>query len=58
MDGDEVRVELLPQREEFRKERRGPAGRVVEVIDQAREEFVGELLPGNRVRPLKPPDAG
>ena len=52
MDGDEVRVELIPQREEFRGERRGPAGRVVEVIDQARQEFVGELLPGNRVRPL------
>ena len=31
MDGDEVRVELIPQREEFRGERRGPAGRVVEV---------------------------
>ncbi len=52
MDGDDVRVALLPPRGDYPADRRGPAGKIVEVISRGREEFVGELLAGNRVRPL------
>lgn len=53
MDGDEVKVALLPPRESRPDDRdKGPAGKVVEVIARGREELVGELLAGHRVRPL------
>ena len=53
LDGDTVRAALLPPREEEPHDgRRGPAGRIVEVIARGHEEAVGELLAGNRVRPL------
>ena len=52
IDGDEVMVEILPGRPGSDDERRGPCGRVVEILQRRRAEFVGELLTGNRVRPL------
>ena len=52
IDGDEVMVEILPHRPGSGDERRGPCGRVVEILRRRRAEFVGELLSGNRVRPL------
>jgi len=52
IDGDEVLVELLPPRPGDGGERRGPCGRVVEILLRRRAEFVGELLSGNRIRPL------
>jgi len=53
MDGDEVKVAILPPRDSHPDDReKGPAGKVVEVITRGREELVGELLAGHRVRPL------
>lgn len=53
MDGDDVKVALLPPRDDHPGDRdRGPAGKVIEVIGRNREELVGELLAGHRVRPL------
>ena len=55
MDGDEVKVAILPPRDSHPGDKeKGPAGKVVEVIGRAREELVGELLAGHRVRPLNP----
>jgi ribonuclease R len=51
IDGDRVRVELLPRTGE---PDRGPAGRVREIIDRSKTEFVAELLPGGRLRALDP----
>ena len=39
LDGDEVKVELLPPREEFRSSAKGPAGKIVEIIRRRRTEF-------------------
>ncbi len=50
IDGDRVRVGILPP--EARDAGRGPAGRVIEVLQAAREKIVGELLAGRKVRPL------
>ena len=53
MDGDEVKVAILPPRPERPGEgEKGPAGKVIEVVNREREELVGELLAGHRVRPL------
>ncbi len=52
MSGDEVKVKILPPREEFPNDRRGPAGKIVEVLRRGREEFVGELVAGHKVHPL------
>ncbi|MDD5697514.1 MAG: ribonuclease R [Victivallaceae bacterium] len=53
MNGDVVEVELLPDRNPPPAGKdRGPAGRVREVIDRARETVVGELLAGHRIRAL------
>ncbi len=52
MDGDEVKVAILPPREDVAGDRRGPAGKILAVLKQAREEVVGELLAGHKVRPL------
>lgn len=49
MDGDDVKVALLPPRDDHPGDRdRGPAGKVIEVIGRNREELVGELLAGHR----------
>ncbi len=53
IDGDLVEVELLPARDEYDSEK-GPAGRVVNIIERTRQTFVGELLAGNRIRALNP----
>ncbi|MBR7103918.1 MAG: VacB/RNase II family 3'-5' exoribonuclease [Lentisphaeria bacterium] len=47
IDGDRVRVELLPPGDDPGK---GPAGRVREIIERTRTEFVAEVLSGNRLR--------
>jgi ribonuclease R len=53
MDGDIVDVELLPERDEFPvDESRGPAGRVQNIIDRARDTVVGELIGGHKIRAL------
>ncbi|MCQ2378101.1 MAG: ribonuclease R [Victivallaceae bacterium] len=53
IDGDVVKVQLLPPRPVSPGEPvRGPAGRIVGIVERKREEFVGELLAGNRIRPL------
>ncbi|MBO5762458.1 MAG: VacB/RNase II family 3'-5' exoribonuclease [Lentisphaeria bacterium] len=48
LDQDQVRVALLPERHDSK----GPAGRVVEILQAARDTLVGEMLPGGVVRPL------
>lgn len=53
MDGDVVEVELLPERDIIpTSSDRGPAGRVRNIIDRARDTVVGELLSGHKVRAL------
>ena len=52
IDGDEVMVEILPARPGRDDGRKGPCGRVIEILRHRRSDFVGELLSGNRVRPL------
>ena len=54
IDGDRVLVQILPPRREFEKRESGPAGRVVEIIERKRTEFVGEMLAGFRVKALDP----
>ena len=54
IDGDLVKVQILPVRREFAQRETGPAGRVVEVLERKREFFVGEILPGFRVKALDP----
>jgi ribonuclease R len=54
IDGDFVRVQILPERRGFEQRESGPAGRVVEIIDRNRETFVGEILAGFRVKALDP----
>ena len=49
IEGDRVRVELLPPGGDPGK---GPAGRIREIIERTKSEFVAEVLPGNRLRPL------
>lgn len=54
IDGDFVKVQILPPRSDFDRKESGPAGRVVEIIERKRELFVGEILPGFRVKSLDP----
>ena len=54
IDGDVVKVQILPSRREFEKRESGPSGRVVEIIERKRTEFVGEILAGFRVKALDP----
>lgn len=54
IDGDFVKVQILPSRREFDRKEAGPAGRVVKIIERKRENFVGEILPGFRVKALDP----
>ena len=54
IDGDLVKVQILPPRREFDDRDNGPAGRVVEIIERKRTDFVGEILPGFRVKALDP----
>ncbi|MDR0932255.1 MAG: RNB domain-containing ribonuclease, partial [Victivallales bacterium] len=53
MDGDEVKVAILPPRPDHPGDaEKGPAGKVIAILNRDREELVGELLAGSRVRPL------
>ncbi len=51
-DGDVVRVQQLPPRPGIDNPDHGPAGRVVEIVEEARSHVVGELIAGHKVRPL------
>ena len=52
MDGDKVKVALLPKRAGEEDDKRGPAGKVVDVVERGRQTVVGEMLAGHKVRPL------
>ncbi len=53
MDGDEVEIELLPDRPDISTHHdRGPAGRIVTVINRAHDIIVGEVIAGHKARPL------
>ncbi len=52
MDGDIVEVEILPGRESDKNSDRGPAGRIQNIIDRARETLVGEVIAGHKIRAL------
>lgn len=54
MDGDEVKIEILPEREKFKDTdpSHGPAGKVVAVLKRAHETLVGELIGSHTVRPM------
>lgn len=52
MDGDRVKVVLLPPRPYTDDAKKGPAGRIIEVIERKHKKLVAEVLPGNFVRPL------
>ncbi len=49
LDGDKVECALL---DDQRDPERGPAGRVVAILEREREFVVGELIAGHLVRPL------
>lgn len=53
MSGDKVRVELLPEVPEYKNDR-GPAGKVVEILQRSRTSLIGEVVGRNRVRPINP----
>ncbi|MBU8902277.1 MAG: RNB domain-containing ribonuclease, partial [Victivallales bacterium] len=53
MNDDIVEVEILPDRDKFPTSAdRGPAGRVQNIIDRARNTVVGEIIAGHKVRAL------
>ena len=59
MDGDLVEVEELKEERRSRRRKaddsstkKGPAGKVIEIIERKRTKIIGELIPGNRIRPL------
>ena len=53
MNDDIVEVEILPDRDKFPTSAdRGPAGRVQNIIDRARDTVVGEIIAGHKVRAL------
>ena len=55
LDGDEVRLRLLPPRKGHPEDlEKGDVGKVEEVVSRNRAGFVGELLAGSVVRPLNP----
>ena len=54
IDGDLVKVQILPPRREYESKENGPVGRVVEIIERSKSEFVGEILAGFRVKALDP----
>ena len=55
LDKDRVTVEILPPRPDHPEDaERGAVGRVINIDERTRTEFVGEVLPGGVVRPLNP----
>lgn len=53
MNDDIVEVEILPERDRFPTSAdRGPAGRVQNIIDRARNTVVGEIIAGHKIRAL------
>ena len=57
MDGDIVDIEELDEKPRrgrtFNKpSNKGPAGRVVEIIERTRNKVIGELIAGRKIRPL------
>ncbi len=52
MDGDRVKIAILPPRPGTDDALKGPAGKIVEIISRKHKKIVAEVLPGNMVRPL------
>lgn len=53
IDGDSVRIEILPPRKNHPEDfERGPVGKVTQILSRERDGFVGEIVAGNMVRPL------
>ena len=52
MDGDRVKVAILPPRPGTDDALKGPAGKIVDIIERKHSRLVAEVLPGNFVRPL------
>ena len=53
MDGDTVLIVKLPPRPIDEKDNsKGPAGKVIEIVQRARQTLVGSLVSGKKVRPL------
>lgn len=52
MDGDRVKIAILPPRPGTDDALKGPAGKIVEIIERKYSKIVAEVLPGNFVRPL------
>ena len=52
MDGDRVKAVILPPRPGTDDALKGPAGKIVEIIERKHKKLVAEVLPGNFVRPL------
>ncbi len=51
MTGDKVKVELLPEVPEYSNDK-GPAGKVVDIINRARTAIIGEVIDNHKVRPI------
>ncbi len=52
MDGDRVKVAILPPRPGTDDALKGPAGKIVDIIERKHTKLVAEVIPGNFVRPL------
>ena len=57
MDGDIVEIEELDEkprrgRTNNKPSNKGPAGKVIEIIERTRNKVVGELIAGRKIRPL------
>ena len=52
MDGDRVKITILPPRPGTDDILKGPAGKIIEVIERKYKKIVAEVIPGNFVRPL------
>ncbi|MBR2510213.1 MAG: RNB domain-containing ribonuclease [Lentisphaeria bacterium] len=52
MDGDRVKIIILPPRPGTDDALKGPAGKIVEIVERKHKKLVAEVLPGNYVRPL------
>ncbi len=52
MTGDLVKVQLLPPRPGTDDAKKGPAGKIINIIKRKHDTIIAELLPGNKVRPL------
>ena len=52
MDGDRVKIVLLPPRPRTDDALKGPAGKIIGIVERKYSKIVAEVIPGNFVRPL------